>query len=115
MPYNPACNSSNSYGVKKGSMLSSCGTIPILVLYNFEFLSISTPHILINPEVFNTSPPSILIKVDFPAPFGPNSPYKDPWGTLREKSFRALTCSKDLKRFFSSIKYIELKEYSKKS
>ena len=28
--------------------------MPILVLDNFEFLSISIPHILIDPEVFNT-------------------------------------------------------------
>ena len=70
-------------------MLSSCGTIPILVLDNFEFLSISTPHILIDPEVFNTSPPSILIKVDFPAPFGPNSPYIEPFFILILKLLRA--------------------------
>ena len=48
--------------------------MPILNLLNFMFLSIFIPQILTLPEFFLTSPPRTLIKVDFPAPFGPNKP-----------------------------------------
>ena len=44
---------------------------------------------MVDPEVFNTSPPSILMKVDFPAPFGPNSPYIEPFFILILKLLRA--------------------------
>ena len=90
IPYNPACNSSNSFGVKKGSIFNSCGTIPILNLLNFGSLSISTPQILTFPSVFLTSPPRILMKVDFPAPLGPKRPCIDPFLICILKSFRAL-------------------------
>ena len=32
------------------------------------------PQILTSPEFFLTKPPRILIKVDLPAPLGPNKP-----------------------------------------
>ena len=49
----------------------------------------SYPHILAAQDVRVTSPANIFIKVDFPAPFGPKSPKKDPPGTLRLTLFRA--------------------------
>ena len=48
--------------------------MPILNLLNFMFLSIFIPQTLTSPEFFLTKPPSIFMKVDFPAPFGPNKP-----------------------------------------
>ena len=50
-------------GVKKASILSSCGTTPTASLDCFLYLSISKPHIHTFPEVFITVPEIILIKV----------------------------------------------------
>ena len=78
IPYKPACNSSNFFGAKKASRLTSWGTIPIDALTCLGFLSISNPQTLILPEVFDTIPPRILRKVVFPAPFGPSKPKISP-------------------------------------
>ena len=109
-PYKPAWSSNNSAGEKKGSILSSCGTIPILNLLNFMYLSIFIPQTLTSPEFFLTKPPSIFMKVDFPAPFGPNKPWIVPFFIEILKSIRASTSwvffKKVLFTFFASIEYL---------
>ena len=77
-------------GVKKASILSSCGTTPTASLDCFLYLSISKPHIHTFPEVFITAPEIILIKVDFPAPLGPSKPNILPTGTFKDISFKAI-------------------------
>ena len=77
-------------GVKKASMLSSCGTTPTASLDCFLYLSISKPHIHTFPEVFLTAPEIILIRVDFPAPFGPSKPNILPTETFKDISSKAI-------------------------
>ena len=77
--------------MKNGSIFNSCGTIPILNLLCFWFLSISSPQIFTSPEFFFTNPPKMFINVDFPAPFGPNKPWIEPFLILILKLFYALT------------------------
>ena len=63
--------------------------MPIFLLLSFACVSVLIPQIVILPVSFLTNPPKIFIKVDFPAPLGPNSPYIEPLGISILKSIRA--------------------------
>jgi len=52
-------------------------------------LSISLPQTTASPDVLIVNPARILIKVDFPAPFGPSKPNIEPLGIDKEISSRA--------------------------
>ena len=54
------------------------------------FSSWSNPHILTVPEDFLTNPARMLIRVDFPAPFGPNNPKIVPLGISRSIPDKAI-------------------------
>ena len=72
--------------MKNASILSSCGTTPIANFDCFLCLSISYPQIETSPDVLMTTPETILINVDFPAPFGPSKPKKLPAGISKDTS-----------------------------
>ena len=88
-PYSPACCSRDSFGVKKGSIVNSWGTTPKDEREAFGCLSISLPQTTASPEVLIVNPARILIKVDFPAPFGACKPNIDPHGIDKETLSRA--------------------------
>lgn len=69
--------------MKKGSIISSWGTMPILNLEARGFSSMSMLAIFTVPLVLLTKPARMLIKVDFPAPLGPSNPKKEPFGISR--------------------------------
>ena len=109
IPYIPASNSRSFLGLKKGSKLTSCGTIPIDALTCRGFLSKSKPQTFTVPEVLITVPPRIFIKVDLPAPFGPKRPKISPSFTSKFKLFNALIV---VEPFFE---YILLKFFTDKT
>ena len=81
-PYMPAWVSKDSRGVKKTSAAISWGTTPIAARASRGRSSMSRSQSFTVPEVLLQSPAKILMKVDFPAPLGPNSPKIDPRGIL---------------------------------
>ncbi len=81
--YMPAATSSDSFGVKKGSAAISCGTTPMAARASLGCVSMSRPQIFTWPLVFWQRPDKMLMKVDFPAPFGPSRPKIDPRGMAR--------------------------------
>ena len=103
-PYKPACSSNASLGVKKGSNMISCGTIPIDALALRGWASMSKPQMDALPDVFITNPAKILISVDLPAPFGPSKPKIDPCATSKLTSLSAcFPPAYFLERFFMEI------------
>ena len=88
-PYMPAWVSRDSRGVKKTSAAISCGTTPMAARASRGRSSMSRPQSLTVPEVFLERPARMLMKVDFPAPFGPRRPKIEPRGTFRSTPFRA--------------------------
>ena len=83
MPYMPACNSIICLGVKNGSKVISCGTIPIDFFADRGCVSMSYPLIATDPIDLTTNPAMMLIQVDFPAPFGPSKANIDPCGIFK--------------------------------
>jgi hypothetical protein len=70
-------------GREEGSKTISWGTMPMARLALRRCVSMSKPQMLTVPLVFITSPASVLISVDLPAPLGPSRPKIWPWGTSK--------------------------------
>ena len=64
------------------------------------FLSNSFPNIAIFPDVAESRPISIFIKVVFPAPEGPSKPKISPSSTLKEILFKTCRWSNALQTSF---------------
>ena len=70
-------------------MFSSCGTTPMARRAARMLVTMSWPQTRASPAVLFTKPANTLMKVDLPAPLGPNRPKNEPLGMLSEISRKA--------------------------
>src|SRR5215469_13701959 len=82
-PYMRPAKLRNSAPVSRPKSAMPSGTTPIWRFTSTGFLSRSRPRISMLPDVGASSPVSILMVVDFPAPLGPRKPKNCPGATRR--------------------------------
>src|ERR1700723_308182 len=94
-PYMRPTKFKYSEPVSRPNRAMPSGTTPICRFTATESCVRSTPRICMRPEVGASKPVSILMVVDFPAPFGPRNPKNWPGATRR---FTSCTATKSPKR-----------------
>ena len=82
-PYIRPAKLRNSAPVRRPKSAMPSGTTPIWRLTSTGWALRSRPRISIRPELGASRPVSILMVVDFPAPFGPRKPKNCPGATRR--------------------------------